>query len=355
MGICTALIGVLPGLRHDRHRRAAAADGPADRCRASASAASGAAPCSSRWSGAPRTARLHGQLAAAGRAAGACCCPRAWCSCSRATSGADFDTWGWRVPFLLSLVLVGVGLYVRLRVLESPEFAEVRESRPSRKLPVIEVVPHPVAGDPRADVRADVGAGAVLHLHHVRADLRHGAPEALAGRPAERHAGRGRGRADQRAAVRAPVRQDRPHGRCTGSASPARRCSRSPTSGCSTRRKPALVLLAIVLSLVFHDMQYGPQAALIAESFGTNTPLQRRRVGLPVRVGDRGRPRAADRRRDPRRTGSSTGISIYILACCALSAVALVADAAPHASRPRSPSRTRRWRKARSPPAAGTI
>src|SRR6185295_19188996 len=33
-----------------------------------------------------------------------------------ATTGADFETWGWRVPFLLSLVLVGVGLYVRLKV-----------------------------------------------------------------------------------------------------------------------------------------------------------------------------------------------------------------------------------------------
>jgi hypothetical protein len=30
------------------------------------------------------------------------------------------------------------------------------------------------------------------------------------------------------------------------------------------------VLLAIVISMVVHDMQYGPQAALIAESFGTN-------------------------------------------------------------------------------------
>ncbi len=30
------------------------------------------------------------------------------------------------------------------------------------------------------------------------------------------------------------------------------------------------MLLAIVVSLIFHDMQYGPQAALIAESFGTN-------------------------------------------------------------------------------------
>jgi MFS family permease len=40
-------------------------------------------------------------------------------------TGPSFDNWGWRIPFLLSAVLVGVGLYVRLRVLESPEFAAV--------------------------------------------------------------------------------------------------------------------------------------------------------------------------------------------------------------------------------------
>jgi len=40
-----------------------------------------------------------------------------------AISGTELESWGWRVPFLLSIVLVGIGLYVRLRVLESPEFA----------------------------------------------------------------------------------------------------------------------------------------------------------------------------------------------------------------------------------------
>src|SRR5690242_16595530 len=35
-------------------------------------------------------------------------------------TGASFDNWGWRIPFLLSIVLIGIGLYVRLRVLESP-------------------------------------------------------------------------------------------------------------------------------------------------------------------------------------------------------------------------------------------
>ena len=52
------------------------------------------------------------------------------------TTGDDFDTWGWRIPFLLSIVLVGIGLYVRLRVLESPEFAEVQRRTQVVRQPV---------------------------------------------------------------------------------------------------------------------------------------------------------------------------------------------------------------------------
>src|SRR5207248_4319387 len=44
-------------------------------------------------------------------------------------SGDSFLRWGWRVPFLVSIVLVGIGLYVRLKVLESPEFVAVREQK----------------------------------------------------------------------------------------------------------------------------------------------------------------------------------------------------------------------------------
>ncbi len=40
-------------------------------------------------------------------------------------AGPSFLEWGWRIPFLLSAVLILVGLYVRLSVVESPAFSQV--------------------------------------------------------------------------------------------------------------------------------------------------------------------------------------------------------------------------------------
>jgi MFS family permease len=53
---------------------------------------------------------------------------------------AAFQSWGWRVAFLLSIVLVIVGIFIRLRILETPEFAKVREARKIVAVPVGEVV-----------------------------------------------------------------------------------------------------------------------------------------------------------------------------------------------------------------------
>src|SRR5437016_4686536 len=44
-------------------------------------------------------------------------------------SGEQFLTWGWRVPFLLSIMLVGVGLWIRLGILETPVFARILAER----------------------------------------------------------------------------------------------------------------------------------------------------------------------------------------------------------------------------------
>ncbi|WP_411149924.1 MFS transporter [Streptomyces sp. A30] len=54
----------------------------------------------------------------------------------------DFRSWGWRVPFLLSILLLAVGMFVRLKVAESPLFAEVKRE-PSAKPPVVEVLRRP--------------------------------------------------------------------------------------------------------------------------------------------------------------------------------------------------------------------
>ncbi|MEU5694164.1 MFS transporter [Actinosynnema sp. NPDC020468] len=59
---------------------------------------------------------------------------------STAISGDAFPDWGWRLPFLFSLVLVGVGLYVRLSVQESPVFREVTRERGALRLPIVEVL-----------------------------------------------------------------------------------------------------------------------------------------------------------------------------------------------------------------------
>ena len=50
-----------------------------------------------------------------------------------------FLVWGWRFPFLLSIVMVGVGLYVRLRIEETPVFAKALENKEKAKVPVGEV------------------------------------------------------------------------------------------------------------------------------------------------------------------------------------------------------------------------
>jgi metabolite-proton symporter len=51
-----------------------------------------------------------------------------------------FSAWGWRIPFLLSGVLVLVGLWIRLRVEESPLFQQVEESASRARAPLVEVV-----------------------------------------------------------------------------------------------------------------------------------------------------------------------------------------------------------------------
>jgi metabolite-proton symporter len=59
---------------------------------------------------------------------------------TEALSDADFVSWGWRIPFLASAVLVGVGLWVRLTLEETPAFQRAIEREERVRVPILVVV-----------------------------------------------------------------------------------------------------------------------------------------------------------------------------------------------------------------------
>ena len=55
---------------------------------------------------------------------------------STVLSEQQFLAWGWRIPFLLSTVLIGVGLFIRLRIIESPAFSKLKETGSEVRFPL---------------------------------------------------------------------------------------------------------------------------------------------------------------------------------------------------------------------------
>ena len=89
-------------------------------------------------------------------------------------------------------------------------------------------------------------------------------------------------------------------------------------------RVPALMLLGIIVSLLSHDLQYGPQAALIAERFGTDVRYSGAGLGYQLASVIAGGPAVLIAAAILGSTDSSTYISYYILGCAALSMTALL-------------------------------
>ncbi|WP_433539844.1 MFS transporter [Streptosporangium sandarakinum] len=79
---------------------------------------------------------LFGAFPMMGTPAGMLCANLVFLGTSSLLGEESFTAWGWRVPFLLSVVLVGIGLYLRLRIEESPDYANLVERRKPVRLPV---------------------------------------------------------------------------------------------------------------------------------------------------------------------------------------------------------------------------
>jgi len=181
-------------------------------------------------------------------------------------SGDQFLTWGWRVPFFLSIILVGIGLWIRLGILETPVFQKLLAQDKIESVPVVEVIkkqPKEVClsallrmgqQSPFYIFTAFVFAYGVGTLHMSRDFILTAVTIAscvsFISIPLFGHISDRIGRKKMY---------------LIGSAVCA--LFAFPYFGLLDTAIPSAVFIAIVVSLIPHDMMYGPQAALIAEAF----------------------------------------------------------------------------------------
>src|SRR5262245_2722970 len=236
-------------------------------------------------------------------------------------SGDEFVTWGWRIPFALSIILVGVGLWIRLGILETPVFQQVLKERKVEKAPVLEVFrKHPKEIILSALVRvseqapfyiftAFIFAYAVNTLHMSRNLILTAVLVAscvsfitipLSGHISDRIGRR------KMYLIGAAV---------TG-------LFGFLYFGMVDTAIPLAVFIAIVLSLIPHDMQYGPQAALIAEAFTPRLRYSGASLGYQLAsiIAGGPAPIIATALFAAYQTGHA--IAIYIAACAVISLVA---------------------------------
>lgn len=238
-----------------------------------------------------------------------------------AWSGDGFLSWGWRMPFILSIVLVAVGLWIRIGILETPVFKKLVESKKIEKAPVLEAIKkHPreiiLSALLRMSEQAPFyiftafifayGTG-TLHMSReliLTAVLTASAVSfitiPLSGHISDRI---GRRKMYMIGAAATGI---------FGFIYFAMLASGSA----------ALVFLAIVLSLIPHDMQYGPQAALIAEAFTPRLRYSGASIGYQLASIIAGGPAPLIATALFAAYHSGYAVAIYIAACAAISLIA---------------------------------
>jgi metabolite-proton symporter len=238
-------------------------------------------------------------------------------------TGDAFETWGWRIPFIASVLLIGLGLWIRLGVLESPMFAREVESKSVEKTPVVEVIKRNpkeilLSAMLRMSEQMPFYIFTVFVLEYGVDELKFdktfltnsvalAAAISLFSVPFFGHLSDKIGR--KRMYIIGAV--------CTG-------LFAIPYFGLLNTGTGALVTLAIVLSLVPHDMQYGPQAALIAESFSTKLRYSGAGIGYQLASVVAGGPAPLLAAWLLHTFDSSLPIALYIMAGAVVTIVATV-------------------------------
>ena len=240
-----------------------------------------------------------------------------------AISGDQFLVWGWRIPFLLSIVMVGVGLYIRLGILETPIFRRLVAEERIERAPALEVIKRqPKEVILAAFCRMAEQAPAYIYLAFVFAygtQVLHTSRDflltaliaaglvsfvtiPLAGHLSDRF---GRKRIYLIGSVATGV-------------------FGFIYFAMLNTMVPAWIFLGVVLSFVPHDLMYGPQAALIAECFTPRLRYSGASIGYQLASIIAGGPAPLIATALLAAFGSGYVIALYILFCAIVSIVATV-------------------------------
>ena len=235
-------------------------------------------------------------------------------------SGDQFAAWGWRIPFALSIILVGIGLWIRLGILETPVFQQLLKENKIERAPVIAVIKmQPMQIVLSALLRmseqapfyiftAFIFAYAVGTLHMSRDLILTAVLVASCVSfitiPLSGHISDRIGRRKMY---------------LIGAATTG--LFGFLYFGMVDTAIPSLVFIAIVLSLIPHDMQYGPQAALIAEAFTPRLRYSGASLGYQLASVIAGGPAPLIATALFAAYHSGYAISIYIAGCAVVSLI----------------------------------
>ena len=239
----------------------------------------------------------------------------------------QFTSWGWRIPFLFSIVLVGIGLYIRLRILETPMFAQRLKENKISRLPSIEVIkdhwkPILLSAFARMSEQAPFYVITTFTLTYLTEEQGYTKTFALAGILSA-------------AAVELIAVPFFGHLSDTVGRKKVYLAGAALTGvygfvlfAALDSGVAGLAFLAMFIALIPHAMQYGPQASLIAESFPTSLRYAGAGLGYQLASVVAGGPAPLVATYLLQRTGSVYSIAWAVLGCSVITivAVSLMAD-----------------------------
>jgi metabolite-proton symporter len=239
----------------------------------------------------------------------------------------QFQSWGWRIPFLFSIVMVAIGLYIRVRILETPMFAQRLKEKKISRLPSVEVIkdhwkPILLSAFARMSEQAPFYVITTFTLTYLTEEQGYTKTFALAGILS----------AAGVELVAVPL---------FGHLSDTIGRKKIYLGGAALTGVYAFVLfaalgsgvavlafLAMLIALIPHAMQYGPQASLIAESFPTSLRYAGAGMGYQLASVVAGGPAPLVATYLLEHTGSVYSIAWAVLGCSVITiiAVALMED-----------------------------